>query len=226
VLLLLRTDSSSARRNASGKHLSRRAARRRIPAHAFWLKKNFSGTADVSSRHSHNEQTLASLGHSEPLRIQHAPREAKPEVSQRTDDGSHVPSAVRCKQTGDVFKDERFRLELTEDAAGFVEESAALSSEASASSSHADVLAGRPEGDDVWSLNSSICIEVPHILVEMITRPVPTKHTATILLDLDPPRAPHPGLLHAEAEAADASEQRSVGWQATHMRTCSFFVVS
>jgi hypothetical protein len=47
---------------AVGSCLRRLAARRRIPAHAFGLKKYARGTPPLSSSTSHNEHTPSSLG--------------------------------------------------------------------------------------------------------------------------------------------------------------------
>jgi hypothetical protein len=65
---------SSARRNASGSALPRFSARRRIPAHAFALKKNRDGIEPVSST-CDNEHTAASLGQAEILGVEGPPRD-------------------------------------------------------------------------------------------------------------------------------------------------------
>jgi hypothetical protein len=73
--------ATSARASAkrTGNVLPRFAARRRIPAHAFGLKKYRSGSGS-GSKVSDKEHTLASLCHSLELSIQHSPREAIPEL--------------------------------------------------------------------------------------------------------------------------------------------------
>jgi len=67
--------ASKAARSISGSFLPRFSARFRIPAHARGLKKYFSGIKPFSST-CNNEDSTASLGHSEVLSVEHAPREA------------------------------------------------------------------------------------------------------------------------------------------------------
>jgi hypothetical protein len=85
---------SRAVRNGSGKRLPRLSARSKTPSHAFWLKKYFSGTFPANKT-SDNEHSLATLGDSEELSVQHSVGEPIPEVAQRPEDGTHVPSSVR-----------------------------------------------------------------------------------------------------------------------------------
>ena len=86
------TTAASAASNASGNFFPRFSARRRIPAHAFALKKNRCGTTPVS-KVSDNEHTTASLGHSEVLSVQHSVCEPVPELPQRPEDGTKIPSS-------------------------------------------------------------------------------------------------------------------------------------
>lgn len=64
---------SNAVCSKGGNFLPRFSARRRIPAHAFALKKNFCGIEPFSST-CDNEHTAAALGHSEILGIEDPPR--------------------------------------------------------------------------------------------------------------------------------------------------------
>jgi hypothetical protein len=73
--------------------LLRFAARRSIPAQAFGLKKYRRGTTPVS-KISDNEDAAAALGHSEVLSVQHSPGAAIPELNQRPEDGSKIPSSA------------------------------------------------------------------------------------------------------------------------------------
>ena len=57
-------------------HRPRVSARRRIPAHAFALKKYLGGVEPGGSITCHNEDAAAPLGHSEMLRVQNSPRRA------------------------------------------------------------------------------------------------------------------------------------------------------
>jgi len=86
--------ASSARRKAWGRSLPHLSARRRIPAQAFGLKKNRSGTVPVS-KVADNEHTAASLGHSEILSVQDSVAHAIPEFDHAPEDGTKVPSSVR-----------------------------------------------------------------------------------------------------------------------------------
>ena len=70
--------ASSARRKGGGSSFPRFAARRRIPAQAFGLKKYRDGTAPVSKT-ADNEHTLAALGQSEILSVKNAVGEPIPE---------------------------------------------------------------------------------------------------------------------------------------------------
>jgi hypothetical protein len=103
----------SARSSASGSFFPRLSARRRIPAHAFGLKKNRGGTLPVSSSTSDNEHTPPSLWdgtrvrfHSDVLSVHDSVREPVPELDQRPEEGSKVPSAVRRQDAGHVFPDD------------------------------------------------------------------------------------------------------------------------
>jgi hypothetical protein len=96
-----------------GSAFPRRSARRRIPAHAFGLKKNRCGTREVSSSTCDNEDTASSLGdgtrvavHSGILSVHDPVGPPIPEVLQPPDEGTKSPSSVLRQDTGDVFPDE------------------------------------------------------------------------------------------------------------------------
>ena len=93
-LIVIRATCSNAIRSKGGNALARFAARRRMPAQAFPLKKYRRGTPPVSKM-SDNEDATASLGHSEELSVQHSPGATIPEFRQRPDDGTKVPPRVR-----------------------------------------------------------------------------------------------------------------------------------
>jgi hypothetical protein len=112
-------DTEAIRRAAvsiGGRTFARFSARRRIPAHAFGLKKNRCGTAEVSTSTSDNEDTLPSLGdgtrvavHSGVLSVQDPVGPPIPEVFQPPEEGSKRPSSVLRQDTGDVFPDDPLR---------------------------------------------------------------------------------------------------------------------
>jgi len=55
---------------------------------------------------SDNEHTLASLGQAEVLSVENSVGEPIPELAQRPEDGTKVPSAVGGQDAGDVFPDD------------------------------------------------------------------------------------------------------------------------
>jgi hypothetical protein len=79
-----------------------RSARRRIPEHAFALKKYRGGTSPVS-KVADNEHTAATLGDSKPLSVKNAVGEPIPEFCQRPEEGAKIPSFSRRQDSGDVF---------------------------------------------------------------------------------------------------------------------------
>jgi hypothetical protein len=62
-----------------------------MPVAAFGLKKYFDRCGPVSKT-SGKKDSVASLGDSEVLSVQHSPAKAIPESLQRPDDGTHCPS--------------------------------------------------------------------------------------------------------------------------------------
>ena len=99
-----------------GSAFPRRSARRRIPAHAFWLKKNRCGTAEVSIRMSDNEDTLPSLGdgtrvavHSSVLSVHDPIGPPIPEVLQPPEEGTKSPSSVLRQYAGDILPHDPLR---------------------------------------------------------------------------------------------------------------------
>jgi hypothetical protein len=91
--------------SAAGRTRPRLAARRRIPAAAFGLKKYLHRCGPVSKT-SGKEHAAASLGDSEELSVQNSPRHAVPEVIQVTDDRREVPAVVDAKEPRDVLAKE------------------------------------------------------------------------------------------------------------------------
>lgn len=86
--------ATSAASKGAGNLFPRRSARRRIPAHAFAESEYLARCGPVVSKTSDNEHTLAPLGQSEELSVQDSVGPPIPEVSQRPEDGSKVPSVV------------------------------------------------------------------------------------------------------------------------------------
>src|SRR3546814_19922281 len=67
----------STRSSSTGSFLPRRAARRRIPEQACALKKYFDGIEAICTT-CHKKHTLAALGDTEILSVEHAPGDAAP----------------------------------------------------------------------------------------------------------------------------------------------------
>jgi hypothetical protein len=92
---------SSATARSGGSAFPLFAARRRIPAHAFGLKKNFGRTR--GSKMADNEDATASLGYSESLRVEYSPRQTIPEFIQRGEDRFEVVAPLAAEEPRDVL---------------------------------------------------------------------------------------------------------------------------
>jgi len=90
--------------------LPRFSARRRIPEHAFALKKYRCGTTPVSSV-CDNEHTATALGDSKPLSVKNWVCEPIPEFAQRPEEGAKIPSFATTEDARDVFPNDPFGLE-------------------------------------------------------------------------------------------------------------------
>jgi hypothetical protein len=91
-LVVVCATRSNATASEGGNRLPRFSARRRIPAQALWLKEYLSRCSPVSKM-SDNDDATAPLGNSEPLSVQHSVGEPIPQVPQRPEDGTQVPSS-------------------------------------------------------------------------------------------------------------------------------------
>jgi hypothetical protein len=146
-LVVICATRSNAVCSEGGNVLPRFSARRRIPAHAFGLKKNLGATD--SSKMSDNEHPTASLGDPEVATVQHPVGPPIPEVAQRPEDGSQVPSSVRRQEASDVLDDAPAGTELSQDAVELPPEPGPFSTQALAMSCDGDVLAGEPSVNKV-----------------------------------------------------------------------------
>jgi hypothetical protein len=91
--------------NASGNRRPRRSARVRIPAHALGLSRYRSGAS--ACKISDNEDSTATLGHSEPACIQHSPSDVhRPDFCQRVEDRCEVVALIAAEGTDDVLPDD------------------------------------------------------------------------------------------------------------------------
>jgi hypothetical protein len=150
-LIIIRAACSNAIRSKGGNAQVRFAARRSIPAQAIALMKYRRGTPPVSKM-SDNEDATASLGHAEELSVQHSPGATIPEFSQRPEDGTKVPSAIRGQNTGDVFPNNPTGPQAASQPAKFKGQVATRVIQAASSSSAGEGRAGSPTGQNVnWT---------------------------------------------------------------------------
>jgi hypothetical protein len=98
---------------------------------------------------SDNEHSAATLGDSEELAIENAPRHTVPEFVQRIEDDSEIKSLIGRKQAWNVLDEEEPRLEFSDDSGELEEQAASLSGESRSSPSDAKVLAGESPADEI-----------------------------------------------------------------------------
>jgi len=98
---------SKASRKALGNSRPRFSARRRIPRHAFGLKKYFGWT--WGSKMADKEHALPSLRQAGVLCIQHRPRHTVPELIQRGKDDAEVPAPMGREQSGNILQEKPTR---------------------------------------------------------------------------------------------------------------------
>ena len=82
-----------------------RSALLKIPAHAVGLKKNLCGSDPISKTRD-NEDSTATLRDSEVLSVQHSVGEPIPELHQRPEEGTKIPSTVATDDAWHVFPDD------------------------------------------------------------------------------------------------------------------------
>lgn len=123
------------------------SARRRIPAHALGLKKYRSGSGS-GSKMSDKKHTLASLGQSVELSVQHSPCEAIPELRKGAEKASKGVVS-KGQNSGDVLPEEPPRAKRLSQSRKLKGEVAAFSSESTAETGDTEALAGRPSDEEV-----------------------------------------------------------------------------
>lgn len=139
----------SASASNSGNFFPRFAALRRIPAHAFGLKKNLGGTVRASSRMSDKEDSTTSLGHSEILSVQHSVGEPIPELNHRPEDGAKVPPSSRRQDAGDVFPDNPPRTNGSGETKKLERKTSSLVRESATETGETEALAGSTSDEKV-----------------------------------------------------------------------------
>jgi hypothetical protein len=103
------------------------------------LLKKYLGWTE-SSATSDNEDTTASLCHSEVLSVKNPVRPPIPEFGQAPDDGNEVSPSVTVENSGDVFEENPTGSDRSNDTMEFEPQSAPASSQAATLSSHGHVL--------------------------------------------------------------------------------------
>jgi len=152
-----------------GRIFARFSERRRIPMHAFWLKKNRRGTVEASSRMCDNEDTLASLGHGARVAVHANVLSVKdpvgppiPEVFQPPEEGSKRPSSVLRQDTGDVLPHDPARRTCADQSEKLQREATARVGQSLSESSDGEGLAGCASDEEVdgWLIvNRVSCVD-------------------------------------------------------------------
>jgi hypothetical protein len=119
-----------------------------MPAAALADSQYRRGTGRVSKT-ADNEDTTASLGDSEPARVQYAVGPPVPELAQPPEDGRHVPSSVRAKQSGNILNKRPSWPHLGQYPLELKPETAALAPKTGPRSGHAEVLARESSVDEI-----------------------------------------------------------------------------
>lgn len=99
------------------------------------------------------EHPTASLGHSEALRVENAPREAVPELNQRPEDAAKSSSVVAAENAGHVFPDDPFRPVARGDPAEGEGEVSAGVGEPASEAGNAEALTGGASDENIESWN-------------------------------------------------------------------------
>lgn len=94
---------------------------------------------------SEDEHAPSALRHSEETAVENPPSHAVPEVGQRSNNDSEVPTAVRGEQPGYVLEENPSGSNSVDDSDGLEEQAGSLPGEPGSSSGDGDVLAGSRE---------------------------------------------------------------------------------
>ena len=138
-------------------------------------------------------------GNTVPLRI----------VPDRSERPEHLVQSARAKGC-DVFGDDPARARFGDDAVHFPPEAASLSRQSGAFAGEADVLAGKPAGDDVGpdsGGSESGCGDAVDIAEVRDTGKPRSQDGRAIRVDFTEPGDGEAGALEAKLESADAAEQ-------------------
>jgi hypothetical protein len=184
-----------------------------MPAAARGLKKNLDGT--LASKIDDKEHTTASLGDSEPPRIQHSPSDVqRPCVSPCRDNPSQIASSRSAKQSGDVLahnelwtSSTRGLPHLADDPHELIEQTGACPvDEPGSLAGHAHVLA-RPTPDHHVHRREVGPSDLGHVAPARHVRVVPLQHRHGVLVDLNLPGDLEAGLFQPHFKPGYACEQ-------------------
>jgi hypothetical protein len=132
-----------------------------MPLQAVLLKQNRCGTSLVGSKMSDKKDTPASLWNSEVLSVQDSPREIIPELAQRPDDATKVPSFATWQDSRDIFPHDPRRRESVSKAAKLKGEVATFIIQSSSESRDGEGLARGSSHKNVnWALLKAAVCEV------------------------------------------------------------------
>ncbi|HWL50788.1 MAG TPA: hypothetical protein VNQ90_00025 [Chthoniobacteraceae bacterium] len=207
------------------------SARRRIPRHAFGLKKYFDATC--VSKTSDKEDATAALWNSAVLRIEHPPSHVPPifrergsnepgvapsflrdfnlETRECTDDSREISASVTGQGSMDVFPDDDARSKALANAYHLPEKPASLSIQSRAIPSHGQILAGASSDNNVNCIFDGVRFEFGDVAVDARSGAVVGDDTSGGGVDLAIPCGLHPGFLGSEVGAHGSGEKRSFG---------------
>ena len=114
------------------------------------------GTGTVSKT-ADNEDSTTTLGHSEPARVQYSVGPPVPELAQPPEDGRHVPSVARAKESGNILNEAPLWPQLGQDAVELMPERAATAPKTGPRAGHAEILAGESSIDEINAGAGLLC---------------------------------------------------------------------
>ena len=221
VIASAAANAVNALSSCGGNVRPRFSARRKIPVAARGVKKYRRGAR--SSRTCDNEHTIAPLGHSEKLAVQHTPRRTAPradtasrcaptfdrdlgkEAGKLSKNAREVFAPVAAEKAIDILNDHPAGSECMSDAHELIEESGALSSQASTLARHAKVLAGEASTNNVnWLKVSRPAFS--DIFKPLDFREVSLEHRAAERLNFNLPGDFESRPPESQVEPADARE--------------------
>jgi len=115
-----------------------------------------------------NEDATTSLGHSEVASVQNSVGEPVPELSQRPEEGTKVPSSSRRQHAGDVLPDDPPRLKFLNKSEIDERQVTARVIQSSAESGDAEGLARCPTNEDIRCRRSDDFFGPVSVVIEIL----------------------------------------------------------